>query len=139
MELYGLVSIIDDRVFGDAATYRDMFLRADNENIRNMYLKKRLLPICKRTLRKQVREYVPYTNRTAILEEYTPTENEELLYNQVSEYLRSPNLFALPSGQRTLITMILRKLLASSSFAISGTLDALVTRLEKLLKGNQEA
>ena len=138
MELYGLVSIIDDRVFGDATTYRDMFLRTDNENIRNMYLKKRLLPICKRTLRKQVREYVPYTNRTAILEEYTPTENEELLYNQVSEYLRSPNLFALPSGQRTLITMILRKLLASSSFAISGTLDALVTRLEKLLKGIDE-
>ncbi|MEA5048187.1 MAG: SNF2-related protein [Eubacteriales bacterium] len=135
MELYGLVSIIDDRVFGDANTYRDMYLRVDNEEIRNIYLKKRLLPICKRTLRKQVREYVPYTSRTAILEEYTPTKDEELLYNQVSDYLRSPTLFALPRGQRTLITMILRKLLASSSFAISGTLDALVTRLEKILEG----
>ena len=135
MELYGLVSIIDDRVFGDANTYKDMFLRVDNEEIRNMYLKKRLLSICKRTLRKQVREYVPYTNRTAILEEYTPTTDEELLYNQVSDYLQSPILFALPRGQRTLITMILRKLLASSSFAISGTLDALVTRLEKILNG----
>lgn len=135
MELYGLVSIIDDRVFGDANTYKDMFLRVDNEEIRNMYLKKRLLSICKRTLRKQVREYVPYTNRTAILEEYTPTKDEELLYNQVSDYLQSPILFALPRGQRTLITMILRKLLASSSFAISGTLDALVTRLEKILNG----
>ena len=87
MELYGLVSIIDDRVFGDANTYRDMYLRVDNEEIRNIYLKKRLLSICKRTLRKQVREYVPYTSRTAILEEYTPTKDENF------SIIRFPNIF----------------------------------------------
>ena len=80
-------------------------------------------------------EYVPYTKRTAILEEYTPSVEEETLYNEVSDYLRSPVLYALPNSQRTLMTLVLRKLLASSSFAISGTLDSLILRLENMLKG----
>lgn len=61
--------------------------------------------------------------------------DEEKLYNWVSAYLQSDKLYALPQGQRTLITLVLRKLLASSSFAISGTLNSLIIRLEDLLKG----
>lgn len=135
MELYGLVSLIDDRVFGDAKIFRDKYINVDNEVTRNIFLKARLQQFCKRTLRKQVVEYVPYTKRTAILEEYTPSTEEETLYNEVSEYLRSPVLYALPNSQRTLMTLVLRKLLASSSFAISGTLDSLILRLEKMLDG----
>lgn len=135
MELYGLVSLIDDRVFGDTKIFRDKYINVDNEITRNIFLKARLQQFCKRTLRKQVIEYVPYTKRTAILEEYTPSVEEETLYNEVSEYLRSPILYALPNSQRTLMTLVLRKLLASSSFAISGTLDSLVLRLEKMLDG----
>ena len=135
MELYGLVSIIDDRVFGDSKIFRDKYINVDNEMTRNIFLKARLQQFCKRTLRKQVVEYVPYTKRTAILEEYTPSIEEETLYNEVSEYLRSPVLYALPNSQRTLMTLVLRKLLASSSFAISGTLDSLILRLENMLAG----
>ena len=57
------------------------------------------------------------------------------LYNEVSEYLQTDKLYALPDGQRTLITMVLRKLLASSSFAIAGTLQSLIDRLNDLLEG----
>ena len=135
MELFGLVSIIDEHVFGDARTFRDMYVLVNNEEVRNHALKQRLKQFCKRTLRKQVTEYVKYTNRIAILQEYTPTADEEKLYNFVSSYLRSEKLYALPQGQRTLITLMLRKLLASSSFAISGTLNSLVSRLEGLLEG----
>lgn len=135
MELYGLVSIIDEHVFGDARTFRDMYVSVANEEIRNRALKARLQQFCKRTLRKQVTEYVNYTSRIAILQEYTPTTDEEKLYNLVSSYLQTERLFALPQGQRTLITLVLRKLLASSSFAISGTLNSLIDRLEALLKG----
>lgn len=135
MELYGLVSIIDEHVFGDARTFRDMFVSVSNEELRNRALKARLTAFCKRTLRKQVTEYVNYTSRIAILQEYTPTADEEKLYNFISEYLQSDKLFALPQGQRTLITLVLRKLLASSSFAISGTLNSLIERLQVLLKG----
>lgn len=135
MELYGLVSIIDDRVFGDARTFREMYVNATNEETRNFNLKRRLKQFCKRTLRKQVVEYVSYTNRIPIVREYTPTKDEETLYNSISEYLRSERLYALPQGQRTLITIVLRKLLASSSFAISGTLRSLIERLEANLQG----
>lgn len=135
MELYGLASIIDDHVFGDPKTFREMYVSAANEDVRNINLKGRLETICHRTLRKQVTEYIRYTNRHAILEEYSPSTTEEQLYNCISDYLRTDRLHALPNGQRTLMTMILRKLLASSSFAISGTLSSLIARLEGILKG----
>lgn len=135
MELYGLASIIDDHVFGDARTFRDMYVSASNEDLRNRNLKERLQGICHRTLREQVTEYIRYTDRHAILQEYAPSAAEEELYNDISDYLQSDKLYALPQGQRTLITMVLRKLLASSSFAISGTLSSLIRRLEGLLAG----
>jgi ERCC4-related helicase len=135
MELYGLASIIDDRVFGDDKTFREMYVSVANSDLRNQSLRKRLAPLCQRTLRKQVSEYVRYTGRHAILREYTPTADEEKLYNDVSDYLQMDKLYALPDGQRTLITMVLRKLLASSSFAIAGTLQSLINRLNDLLDG----
>ena len=106
MELYGLISIIDDHVFGDSGTFRDMYVSVQNEELRNRSLKARLHPLCKRTLRKQVTEYVNYTNRIAILQEYTPTTDEERLYNMVTAYLQADRLYALPQGQRTLITLV---------------------------------
>ena len=47
----------------------------------------------------------------------------------MSDYLQRPNLYALPASQRQLMTLILRKLLASSTYAISGTLEGLANRL----------
>lgn len=135
MELYGLTSIIDDHVFGDAKTFKEMYVAVSNPDIRNRSLRKRLQPFCKRTLRKQVTEYVKYTNRLPILQEYQPTPDEETLYNDITNYLQTDKLYALPEGQRSLITMVLRKLLASSSFAISGTLESLISRLEDMLRG----
>src|SRR5450756_2285237 len=92
-------------------------------------LKARLRPICKRTLRRQVLEYVKYTNRHALVQEFVPSPDEQRLYDLVSDYLQRPNLYALPASQRQLVTLILRKLLASSTYAISGTLEGLANRL----------
>ena len=132
-----MVSFIDEHVFGDAKTFREMYVAVNNAELRNRNLRDRLSVFCKRTLRKQVTEYVRYTERHAILQEYTPTKDEELLYNSISSYLQTDHLYALPAGQRTLITMVLRKLLASSSFAIAGTLNSLIDRLQGLLDGIQ--
>lgn len=133
LELYGLVSIIDDYVFGDLKSFKSQF----NHNLGEddySELRNRLQPICKRTLRRQVLEYVKYTKRVAILEEFYPTENEQKLYDLVSDYLARPKLYALPNSQRQLMTLILRKLLASSTYAIYGTFCSLISRLEKLIK-----
>lgn len=130
LELYGLVSIIDDYAFGDIKTYRQRFTRlTDNTDFNE--LKERLKPICKRTLRKQVLEYVKYTNRHAIVQEFTPTPEEQRLYDLVSDYLQQPTLYALPVSQRNLMTLILRKLLASSTYAISDTLQGLALKLQE--------
>jgi hypothetical protein len=77
-----------------------------------------------------VAEYIPYTNRLAITQDFTPSDHEQRLYDEISEYLRRDQLLAMPSSQRQLITMVFRKLLASSSFAIAGTLETLVNRLK---------
>jgi len=129
LELYGLVSVIDEYAFGDLKSYRARFARLTNDDD-FLELKNRLRPICKRTLRRQVLEYVRYTNRHALVQEFVPTPEEQRLYELVSQYLQRPMLYALPPGQRRLMTLILRKLLASSSYAISDTLSGLAAKLE---------
>ncbi|MBO5957762.1 MAG: DEAD/DEAH box helicase, partial [Bacteroidales bacterium] len=133
LELYGLVSIIDDFVFGDLKSFKTQFSRLIDEEDYNE-LRERLQPICKRTLRRQVLEYIKYTKRIAILQEFFPTKDEQNLYNLVSEYLTRPKLYALPNSQRQLMTLILRKLLASSTYAIHDTFCSLISRLEAKLK-----
>jgi ERCC4-related helicase len=130
LELFGLVSIIDEHIFGDIKSFRSQFSRLETDgDFRS--LRDRLKPICQRTLRRQVLEYIPFTNRIALVEEFIPSEPEQKLYNLVSDYLQRQNLYALPASQRQLMTLILRRLLASSTFAIAGTLKGLADKLEK--------
>jgi SNF2 family DNA or RNA helicase len=136
MELYGLVSLIDDHAFGDAKSFRAQYARLAGDSLFDE-LKGRLRPVCHRTLRRQVLEYIRFTNRIPITQEFVPTEAEQKLYDMVSDYLRRPSLKALPSSQRSLMTLIMRKLLASSTFAIAGTLDSLARKLERQLRDDK--
>tara|TARA_R110002096_G_scaffold14761_18_gene52042 strand:- start:449 stop:3310 length:2862 start_codon:yes stop_codon:yes gene_type:complete len=133
MELYGLVSIIDEYAFGDAKSFRAQYARLSMDG-QFEELKARLKPVCHRTLRRQVLEYIRYTNRIPITQEFIPSAHEQQLYDHVSDYLSRPKLAALPSSQRTLMTLILRKLLASSTFAIAGALNSLANKLARQLK-----
>ncbi|MBS1943373.1 MAG: DEAD/DEAH box helicase [Bacteroidetes bacterium] len=132
LELYGLVSMIDDRVFGDIDSFRAQFT-SQGRNQAFGSLRERLAPVCKRTLRKQVQPYVSYTARKAIVEEFTPSSEEQELSRLVADYLRRPNLKALPEGQRQLISLVLWKLLASSTHAIAGALETMAKRLQGVL------
>jgi len=136
LELYGLVSFIDEHTFGDLKSFREQFGGGAQERTFQI-LKERLKPICHRTLRRQVTAYVPYTRRHAILEEFSPDEAEDRLYNLVTAYLQRDNLQALPASQRSLMTLVLRKLLASSTFAIAGALSSISNRLQKRLEQSQ--
>jgi SNF2 family DNA or RNA helicase len=135
LELYGLTSFIDEHIFGDLKSYKSQFCKLSEENVTNFEdLKSRLAPVCKRTLRKQVLEYIKYTNRIPITQDYTPTQEEKELYDKITLYLQKPKLYALPNSQKHLITLILRKLLASSTFAIAGTLKGLISKLNKAIE-----
>lgn len=135
MELFGLVSFIDDHTFGDIKSFRDQFTNLSQQQVFDT-LKARLKPVCHRTLRRQVTAYIPYTKRHPLVEEFTPEASEDQLYELVSEYLRRENLQALPASQRSLMTLVLRKLLASSSFAIAGALESIRNRLSAQLREN---
>ena len=97
LELYGLVSIIDERTFGDLKSFREQFANLNNSRVFETR-KARLQSICQRTLRRQVLPYVRYTKRLPIVQPFTPEEGEDRLYLLVSEYLRRDNLQALPAS-----------------------------------------
>ncbi len=127
-ELYGLLSFIDEHIFCDIKTFRAQFSKPTAAALADM--KVRLAPVCKRTLRRQVTEYVRYTERIAHTQDFTLSQKEEELYTQVSNFLQHENLWSLPAGNRGLIILVLRKLLASSSFAIAGALKTMLDRVE---------
>jgi SNF2 family DNA or RNA helicase len=110
LELFGLVSFIDEHTFGDLKSFREQFTNLAQERV-FLVLRDRLKPICHRTLRRQVTAYIPYTRRLPIVEEFTPDESEDRLYQLVSDYLRRDNLQALPASQRSLMTLVLRSCL----------------------------
>jgi len=146
MELYGLACLIDETLFGPEDAFRQLYgpllqpppppgapdekqILQERQELMND-LKERLAPIINRTLRRQVREYVKYTNRRSIVEDFRPSEKEQLLYDKVSEYLAREELAAIAPERRTLLTLCYRKILGSSSFAIAATLEKLADSLE---------
>jgi superfamily II DNA or RNA helicase len=132
MELYGLTSFIDENIFGDPNAFRTKYVNAGGDI---PGLRQRLATFCKRTLRKQVLEYVRYTQRRAVTQPFCPTDAEQALYDAISKFLQREDSFAIPARQRHLTVLILRKLLASSSHAIAGTLATLQQRLVDLRDG----
>src|SRR5450631_3719376 len=71
LELFGLVSFIDEHTFGDLKSFREQFVNLAQEEVFQK-LKARLKPVCHRTLRRQVTAYIPYTKRLPLVEEFTP-------------------------------------------------------------------
>ncbi|MGE0674517.1 MAG: DEAD/DEAH box helicase, partial [Methylibium sp.] len=130
MELYGLTSIIDEEIFGDERSFRSQYGSIDGD-IHS--LRRRLQPFIKRTLRRDVLEYVPYTQRHALTTPFSPAEEEVQFYELISAYLQRDFSYGFPSRQKHLVGLILRKLLASSTEAVVATLQAIRTRLQRLL------
>jgi len=133
MELFGLMSFLDEQILGPEHAFKSRYT-VDPEvgglpdgQLRDF--RERLSPVVHRTLRRQVREYVRFTNRRSMVEDFAPSEQEQSLYDDVSEYLRRNEAAAIEPGKRTLLTLVYRKLLASSSYAIAPTLRTLAEGL----------
>jgi ERCC4-related helicase len=138
LELYGLVSFIDEFHFGDKKSFTTQYSKISNDDQFDE-LRRRLKPVCHRTLRKEVLEYVSYTNRRCVTQDFYPGDEEQRLYEEVSEYLWDPDIQALPPSQRSLMILVMRKLLASSTYAIAGALDSLARKLNRRLKESDTA
>lgn len=143
LELFGLVSIIDPYFFGDLNSFKVRYARPRLEESELRGLRQRLGKLVNRTLRRKVQEEggINFTRRYSLTEDFRPTDEELQLYEQVSAYLKSDDLLAIKPNARHLVTLVIRKILASSSYALQGTLENMIGRLEKkmpLLAGLEE-
>lgn len=129
LEIYGLSTLIDEHLFGDVVSFRSQFMRGsgDIEGLRQ-----RLNEFTKRTLRRQVLEYIQYTERKPITVPFAAGPEEQRLYDLVSAYLQREETYGIPSRQRHLVGLVLRKLLDSSTSAVIATLQAIHQRLQAL-------
>ena len=134
MELYGLVSVLDERHFGDEDSFRNQYVVGPGARNGHIFLRKRLEPICKRTLRRQVQQagLIRYTARSPLTMEYAPSPDELKLYVDVSAYLQRKDTIAFGDKPNQLVTMVVRKILGSSTFAIAETLKKIIDRLRQL-------
>lgn len=135
MELYGLVSVLDEHYFGDEDAFRAQYVVGPGARNGHIFLRKRLEPICKRTLRRQVQQagLIRYTERSPLTMEYAPSESELRLYADVSAYLQRKDTIAFGNKPNQLVTMVVRKILGSSTFAIADTLKKIIERLREML------
>ncbi len=138
-ELYGLISIIDDEFFASAQTFEEQY---DSISIRDKSkygeLKSRIAHVVHRTLRRQVNEYVKYTKRIPFVQEYVPTVEEQRLYDAVSQYLFREGTFGIPELVRPMLSLLYRKIMSSSAYALSFTLKSTIARLERIKEKGQQ-
>ena len=127
-ELFGLASVIDEYIFGDIKSFRANYIGSENLDD----LKNRLSQFCNRTLRKDVMEYVKYTARHPIVFRFTPSKLENTLYEKISNFLQREDTYAVPVNQRHIVTLVVRKVLASSTSAVINTLEVILARLISL-------
>ena len=130
-ELYGLISIIDPHFFSTVDSFNEQYnMITTRDSAKFGELKGRLSHIVHRTLRKQVKEYVNYTKRTAFVQEYEASPEEVQLYENVSEYLQRPGTYGIPEKVRPMLSLIVRKIMSSSAYALSYTLQCFIERLD---------
>ena len=103
-------------------------------------LRKRLLLICKRTLRGQVQEagHINYTNRIAKTFDFEAGNEEVKLYESVSAYLQRENTIGFGQRSNPLLILVARKTLGSSTAAIAQFLDKVIQRLSNLKITDEE-
>ncbi len=131
MELYGLTSFIDDYILGTRDSFQSLFCNlsdVDREDRMND-LRQRMKGFFRRELRKNVLEYINYTNRNAVTFTYDPTDYEEELRIKFENFLRREVLISIPASALPLLTLVYLKLIASSTFAIKNSLLNLYKRL----------
>ena len=69
------------------------------------------------------------------MKEFVASDQEQALYNGISEFLQRDCTYAIPYKQKQLTTLVIRKVLASSTWAILQTLRTILKRLENLKDG----
>ncbi len=120
-ELWGLVQYVEPTgtLLGDITTFREVFCSDDDRTLvpgQEHELQRRLAMVLQRTLRRQAQEFLdrPFTQRRCRLYEYAMSDDERSLYDDVTEYLLQPSLYAFAGRQRRLLLIGFHRRMASS-------------------------
>jgi adenine-specific DNA-methyltransferase len=142
VELWGLVQYVEPTgtLLGDIATFRKVFCSEDDRTLvpgQEHELKRRLAMVQRRTLRRQAQEFLdrPFTQRRCRLYEYAMSDAERSLYDDVTEYLLEPSLYAFAGRQRRLLLIGFHRRMASSIDALAASLENVASRLRRLQLG----
>ena len=142
-ELWGLVQYVDPTgtLLGDKPVFEDVFCGDDGRSAareQTEELKRRLDAVVKRTLRRQAQEFLdkPFVGRRAQLFEYRMSPAERALYDDVTEYLLAPRLYAFHGSARQLLLLGFHRRMASSTAALAESLERVARRLRALLGGD---
>jgi len=129
MELYALSQLIDERIFPDEEVFRSRYVHSKNPDLEE--LRDRLGPYVQRTLRRDVLEYVRFTNRQSMTINYEPSPAERKFYAELTDYFfGEQQRHCIPASVAPLLRMFMRKVMASSLHATVGLLETLAGRLE---------
>ena len=137
-ELWALVRYIDrtGTLLGDKPTFDQLFNSEDGVGTEQAgELQRRLKRVVQRTLRRQAVPYLkhPFVGRQARLFRYRMNPAEKALYDDVTEYLLEPELFAFRGRARKLLLIGFHRRMASSSAALAASLTGVAARLRALL------
>jgi len=132
LELYGLISVIDDQHFGGLESFRSQYVRGRTGPNNLIALQKRIAPLCQRTLRRQVQEagHINFRKRAAQTFDFDPFDNEIELYERVSDFLQRTDTISYGDRANALVLLQVRKILGSSTFAVARYLETLIQRLK---------
>jgi len=132
MDLYGLSSVIDDSLFGDKSVFRYSYIKNYDDSYQDLI--SRLEPFLHRTLRKQVNQYIKFTNRIPRTFSFHQTKAEQEIYNAIHDLLLNADRikYIIPERQKHLLLLILSKLMGSSVHSIVSTLSVMKSRLERI-------
>jgi len=134
-DLHGLISFIDPRIFGSEKVFSKRFIEGQDYT----ELKRELAPVLYRTLRRDVGKYMDFKKRECRTIDFSLSPDEVELYMRVNNFLKKDMLYSIPNANKGLIVLVIRKLLASSSYALIETFEVLRKRLEKLYEGTKSA
>lgn len=135
LELFWLLNFLDSYSFADLSSFKDQYNPKTMWQKEFIQLRNRIQPYFHRTLRKQIASDIKYTARKSLTQEYQWSNDEEMFYNKVTDFLRTSTLFQNKIWQTNyLIVLIYWKLLASSVPAVLWTLRWLRKRIQQEIK-----
>ena len=137
-ELWALVGYIDrtGTLLGDKPTFDELFNGEAGVGAEQAgELQRRLKQVVQRTLRRQAMPYLerPFVGRQTRLYTYRMSPAEKALYDDVTEYLLEPELFAFRGSARKLLLIGFHRRMASSNAALAASLKGVAARLKRLL------